>query len=232
MILGLLRRSLDGARDRGLFTGEDGGRVRCPHTEEKRVACFSRVEQRRIERAAFADKRPKMFGVVLCLYTGLRVGGLLALIWADIDMRRGTVTVNKTCYDGRDENGHLCRRVDTPKTASSGRVIPLPRQLLPYLRTRKRTAAAPYVISEKGRPLVVRSYQRSFELFLRRIGLPHRGIHALRHTFATRALECGMDARTLANLLGHKNPTMTLTRYAHSLLEHKREMMDRVGRIL
>ena len=78
----------------------------------------------------------------------------------------------------------------------------------------------------------MRSYQRSFELFLRRIGLPHRGIHALRHTFATRALECGMDARTLANLLGHKNPAMTLTRYAHSLLEHKREMMDRVGRIL
>lgn len=113
-----------------------------------------------------------------------------------------------------------------------GRVIPLPRQLLPYLQTRKKTAAAPYVISEKGRPLGVRLYQRSFELFLRRIGLPHRGIHTLRHTFATRALECGMDARTLADLLGHKNPAMTLTRHAHSLLEHKREMMDRVGSIL
>ena len=66
----------------------------------------------------------------------------------------------------------------------------------------------------------------------KKLHIPHRGFHALRHTFATRALECGMDVRTLSEILGHRNPTVTLNRYAHSLLEHKREMMNRLGRNL
>ena len=58
------------------------------------------------------------------------------------------------------------------------------------------------------------------------------GFHSLRHTFATRALECGMDIKTLSEILGHKNPTITLKRYAHSMLEHKTEMMNRLGKLL
>ena len=56
--------------------------------------------------------------------------------------------------------------------------------------------------------------------------------HCFRHTFATRALECGMDVKTLSEILGHKNPAITLRRYAHSLMEHKRAMMDKVGKLL
>ena len=58
------------------------------------------------------------------------------------------------------------------------------------------------------------------------------GVHALRHTFATRAVESGMDLRTLSEILGHKNATVTLNRYVHSLMEHKRSMMDKLGKIL
>ena len=58
------------------------------------------------------------------------------------------------------------------------------------------------------------------------------GFHSLRHTFATRALECGMDVKTLSEILGHKNPTVTLNRYAHSLMEHKKEMMNKLGKLL
>ena len=78
----------------------------------------------------------------------------------------------------------------------------------------------------------VRSYQASFSLLLRKLNLPHRGFHALRHTFATRALECGMDVKTLAELPGHKNPTVTLERYVHSLMPHKCDMMNRFGALL
>ena len=78
----------------------------------------------------------------------------------------------------------------------------------------------------------VRSYQASFALLLKKQNLPHRGFHALRHTFATRALECGMDVKTLSELLGHKNPTVTLNRYVHSLMPHKHEMMNRLGKLL
>ncbi|MCI8369923.1 MAG: tyrosine-type recombinase/integrase [Clostridia bacterium] len=80
-------------------------------------------------------------------------------------------------------------------------------------------------------PVSVRSYQRSFELLLKKLNIPHKGFHALRHTFATRALECGMDVKTLSELLGHKNTGITLNRYAHSLIEHKTEVMNRLGKI-
>ena len=66
---------------------------------------------------------------------------------------------------------------------------------------------------------------------LKKLGIPHRGFHALRHTFATRALECGMDVKTLSEILGHKNPVVTLNRYAHSLMPHKHEAMNRLGKL-
>lgn len=66
---------------------------------------------------------------------------------------------------------------------------------------------------------------------LKKLNIRHRGFHSLRHTFATRALECGMDVRTLSEILGHRNPTVTLNRYAHSLIEHKTAMMNRLGKL-
>ena len=77
--------------------------------------------------------------------------------------------------------------------------------------------------------LSVRSYQRSFELLQKNIGIPRKGFHALRHTFATRAIECGMDVKSLSEILGHKNSAVTLNRYVHSLMEHKRAMINRLG---
>ena len=88
------------------------------------------------------------------------------------------------------------------------------------------------MVSSGGKPVSVRSYQRTFELLLRRLGIPHRGFHAPRHTFATRALECGMDVKTLSEILGHKSPTVTVNRYVHSLIEHKKAMMNLVGKML
>ena len=88
------------------------------------------------------------------------------------------------------------------------------------------------VASNSDRLISIRAYQRSFELFLKRLNIPHKGFHSLRHTFATRALECGMDVKTLSEILGHKNANVTLNRYVHSLMEHKREMMNRLGKLL
>lgn len=65
----------------------------------------------------------------------------------------------------------------------------------------------------------------------KRLGIERKGFHSLRHTFATRALECGMDVKTLSKILVHKNATVTLNRYAHSMMEHKKEMMNKLGKI-
>ena len=139
--------------------------------------------------------------------------------------------MSKTCHDGNDGNKHI-RIIDSPKTAHSRRVIPLPKQILPFLKNIKRRSKCEYIIADGSKPVFVRSYQRTFELLLKKLDIPHKEFHSLRHTFATRALECGMDVKTLSELLGHKNATVTLNRYAHSLMEHKTEMMNRLGKLL
>lgn len=208
------------------------GKIKRPKINEKKVCCFTIAEQKKIEAAALADKRSKMFGVVLCLYTGLRVGELLALKWEDIDFFAGTLLVEKTVHDGKDEKGRFGLVMETPKTQSSVRRIPLPKQLIPILRKIKKETKSKYVISNNRRGVSVRVYQRNFSALLKRIGVPHKGFHTLRHTFATRAIECGMDVKTLSEILGHKSATTTLNRYVHSMESYKKEMMNKLGKLL
>lgn len=203
-----------------------------PKVRTSKVACFSKEEQKKIEQYIFEKQQPVLFGILLCLYTGLRIGELLALTWEDVDLKRGIVSVSKSCHDSW-ENGHYVKVFDTTKTQSSERVIPLPKQIVACLKFLRRTTKTRFVVigkSEYGAQ--IRSYQRTFELVLKKLKIGHRGFHALRHTFATRALEVGMDVKTLSEILGHQNPMITLTRYAHSLMEHKAEMMNKVGRLL
>ena len=208
----------------------DADKIKRPKIKSNHVTCFMNSEQKKIEQAALNSAKPKMFGVVLCLYTGIRVGELLALEWKDIDFNKGELSVTKTCHDGKVE-GRFGRVTNSPKTNASYRTIPIPKQIIPYLKELKTKTLSKYVISNGEKTMTVRSYQRSFESLLQKLKISHKGFHSLRHTFATRALECGMDVKTLSEILGHKNPTITLTRYAHSMPEHKKEMMNRLGRL-
>ncbi|MDY5874449.1 MAG: site-specific integrase [Bacilli bacterium] len=226
-IVSVLKNSLKTAYMLGCTDRQLGDKIKRPKVRERKIECFSIREQRKIENAVLTSRKHKYFGVLLCLYTGLRIGEVVALKWNDIDLKKGMLSVNKTCYDTPD--GLV---FDDPKTVHSRRIIPLPRQIMPILREKRKTSKSDFVVSEKGKPVSVRSFQRSFELLLKRHRIEHRGFHSLRHTFATRALESGMDVKTLSEILGHKNPSITLSRYAHSLMEHKSAMMNRLGKLL
>lgn len=226
-IVSVLKNSLKTAYMLGCTDRQLGDKIKRPKVRERKIECFSIREQRKIENAVLTSRKHKYFGVLLCLYTGLRIGEVVALKWNDIDLKKGMLSVNKTCYDTPE--GLV---FDDPKTVHSRRMIPLPRQIMPILREKRKTSKSDFVVSEKGKPVSVRSFQRSFELLLKRHRIEHRGFHSLRHTFATRALESGMDVKTLSEILGHKNPSITLSRYAHSFMEHKSAMMNRLGKLL
>lgn len=226
-IISVIQSSLKTAHLLGLTKEYTADKLKRPKLKEKPVECFTLSEQKQIEQAILNGKKDKLYGIILCLYSGLRIGELIALQWSDIDLTKGILTISKSCHDGKD--GLI---IDEPKTATSRRIIPLPKQLLPILRSVKKRSDSPSVVSANGSTVSVRSYQRSFELLLKKLKIPHKGFHSLRHTFATRALECGMDVKTLSEILGHKNPTITLNRYAHSLMEHKTDMMNKLGKLL
>ena len=226
-VISVIQSSLKTAHLLELTKEYTADKIKRPKLKEKPVECFSLAEQKMIEYAILTGKKDKQYGILLCLYSGLRIGELMALQWDDIDFTKGVLTVSKSCHDS---NGGLV--IDEPKTVNSRRVIPLPKQLLPMMKALKRRSVSPFVVSASGNPVSVRSYQRSFELLLKKLKIPHKGFHSLRHTFATRAIECGMDVKTLSEILGHKNPTVTLNRYAHSLMEHKADMMNKLGKLL
>lgn len=230
-ILSVIQNSLKTAHLVGYLPEYSANKIKRPKIVEKQVECFSIQEQKKIEEAALSAKKDKYRGIVLCLYTGLRIGELLALTWNDIDFDKNILSVTKTCHDG-NENSKRIRIIDTPKTENSRRQIPLSKTLVKMLKDMKKKSNCEFVIADGEKPVYIRSYQRSFELLLKKLKLPHKGFHSLRHTFATRALECGMDVKSLSEILGHKNATITLNRYAHSLWEHKAEMMNKLSKML
>lgn len=228
-IITVLRSSLKRAVAVGVVECEYSSGIIRPKIMEKRIECFNCNEQRKIENYISASSDDKLFGIVFCLYTGLRIGELLALKWQDIDLAHGVVCVSKTCMDSW-KDGRYIKVLQAPKTESSNRIIPIPIQLIDKISHLQNRSHCEYFVTGRGEfGSQVRSYQRTFDKLLKKLNIGHRGFHVLRHTFATRAIECGMDVRTLAEILGHKNPTVTLTRYTHSLFDHKVLMMNRLG---
>lgn len=142
------------------------------------------------------------------------------------------MSINKTVCTLKISNKSTLY-IDEPKTKSSLKIIPIPKQLIPYLKQIKKSSSSKYIISTRKDDMVsIRSYQRTYMSILKKINIKYRNFHSLRHTFATRALQLGMDVKSLSEILGHKNATITLNRYSHSLLEHKIEMINKLGKNL
>ena len=230
-IVNVLKSSLAEAKDLEVTSKDYTGKIKLPISTEKPVTAFERHEQEKLEKYCLQAKN-NYIGIVICLYTGIRLGELLALTWDDIDFSTGLMSINKTAFR-IIHNGIPQIVVDQPKTKISKRIIPLPKQLIEILKKIKKNSKSIYVLSTRSGGMVgTRAYQKTFERILKKLEIPYKNFHSLRHTFATRAIEMGMDVKTLSEILGHKNPVVTLTRYTHSLLSYKTHMMNKMGKML
>jgi len=200
----------------------------------KSVEIFSVYEQRRIENILLMNKGNKDIGLLICFYTGIRLGELCALCWNDIDFESKTLTICKTLIrtknfetEGPKTQLSLC----PPKSKSSVRKIPLPDFLCNILHNRSLQVKNlnDFLLSNSPIPIDPRTIQRYYERLLSKAGVSHRKFHAIRHTFATRALEIGIDIKTVSEILGHSGITTTLNTYAHSLLEQKRLAISKMN---
>lgn len=233
MMLSVLNLAFEYACDMEYIEENPCARVRRTKAEAKKIEAFTIEEQRAIEAEIARSGDRRLHGILLCLYTGLRIGELLGLTWNDVDLERGVIKITKTVYREKDESGVWQICVDTPKTKASDRVIPLPEYIIRMLRQDYESSQTPYIVeNKKGERMSIRSYQYIFEKLTERAGVRKLNFHALRHTFATRAIECGMDIKTVADIMGHQNASITLNRYAHCMLDHKIEMMQKLPRVL
>lgn len=174
-------------------------------------------------------------GILISLHTGLRIGEVCALRWADIDLTNNILMVRSTVtrvYDHNRSGTATKYVIGSPKTDTSLRNIPLPLSLRTYLSQLSATARSEFVISKNGTFTLPRTYENRFHRILQQTISRPVHYHTLRHTFATRCIESGMDMKTLSELLGHASITVTMNLYMHSSLEFKRMQMENMINLL
>ncbi|MEA4894801.1 MAG: tyrosine-type recombinase/integrase, partial [Oscillospiraceae bacterium] len=208
--------------------------VKLPPKDNTEVQVFSIKEQRRIENVVLNSEDDRLLGILLSFYTGIRLGELCSLKWGDFDFEAGIMSVSRTV--GRTENfntgeGKTSLLVGSPKSQKSLRKIPVPSFLLEIVKERKlmQYCESHYILTKTECPFDPRTYQKLYKQVLNKAGVKERKFHTIRHTFATRALELGVDIKTLSEILGHSTVSITLNTYAHSLFEQKRLAINKLN---
>ena len=227
--------------------------VKLPSVTKKEIDILSAEEQVLLHSAASSSAELPAFGIIFTLSTGVRLGELIGFQWGDINVKTHSIRVRRTV--GRlqkvDEDGNLVAKepgkatteivIRSPKSLTSQREIPLFDELwdgLMAYRNRQYEMFDAFGIDFNGSTHIFcmptgkvydpRTYEDLFKRTLKSADLPDINFHALRHTFATRALEAGMDIKVLSSILGHAQASTTLNLYAHALPNHKRDSMEKM----
>ena len=227
-ILAVLRRILRFARRNGATVPCDGSsvRIRRPAVE---IRVLSRQEQEILCRYLYNNRSARNAGVLLSLFAGLRVGEVCALRWEDIHLEERTLQIRHTMQrlQNLDPEGPRTHVVITaPKSVPSVRTIPLPEDLIQILTELPGPRRGFFLTGEEEHFAEPKVMQDHFARIVRVCGLGDANYHALRHTFATRCIELGFDVKSLSELLGHSTVSMTMDRYVHPTMAHKRENMQ------
>lgn len=200
--------------------------------KEKHIRVLSASEQLQLERVLLTNVDTVKFGILLSLYTGIRLGELCALRWDCVDLNSGVIKIKQTMQRIQNTDAAEERRTKIvftdPKTQTSSRTIPLPASLLMLAHSFQSTPNSFVLTGSSEKYIEPRTMQNHFKRILQESGLSPVNYHALRHTFATRCVEVGFEIKTLSEILGHATVNITLNRYVHSSFELKSQNMNKL----
>lgn len=204
-----------------------------PVSQNNEITVLQIDEQKRLETHLISEIAPTQLGILISLHTGLRIGEICALAWEDVDIENRIIHVRHTVARIKStdfsEGNSSKLIIDAPKTKASNRDIPIPSVLLPILKSNCTAASSKYVVSDTKDFVSPRTYEYRYHRLLEKCGIESVNYHVLRHTFATRCIEAGVDVKSLSEILGHSNVSITLNTYVHSSMEMKRTQLEKLN---
>ena len=207
-----------------------------PKIPKVEIRFLSREEQTKFVEYLLTDVDECKFGVLLSLFTGMRIGEVCALRWSNISLSDKTVKIQQTMQRIQDFNdNHLNKTkiiISEPKSDMSSRIIPLTDYAVKLCNLFFCSNPSAFVLTgDDKRYIEPRLLQHRLEKYTSECGLKNVHFHTLRHTFATRCVEVNFEIKSLSEILGHSSPKITLERYIHSSMELKRDNMSKLSAI-
>lgn len=213
----------------GIFPRPD---IRYPKETRSETRVLTKDEQTRFINYLLTDTDECKFGVLLALFTGIRIGELCALRWENVSLSDNTVKVSATMQRLKAMDGSEVKTtviIGSPKSEASARIIPLSDGMAALCRKMSSQQSSAFVLTGTSQYMEPRTLQYRMVRYTHDCGLEGVHFHTLRHTFATRCVEAGFEIKSLSEILGHANTSITLNRYIHSSMELKRSNMNKLA---
>lgn len=245
----MFHQAMEQAKINGLILNTPTDNAIIPKQEKREMRVLSVEEEKRLIQVV--PQHRLGFAILFDLATGLRIGELCALKWSDINYSRQTIKISRTLQRIKKSmnekiNGQNSTSIleGSVKTNSGFREIPIPAIVFTMLQQHQNN-------QQQEKNLYGTAYQDHGYLFamplgtcvepstmrdalnylLNAAGIPHANFHALRHTFATRAIESGVNVKTLSDILGHSTVQITMDLYCHTSLDLMRDSMEKMAKL-
>lgn len=202
---------------------------------QKAMRILSITEQQKLSMFLCDNLTLINLGILVCLYTGIRIGEICALKWQDISFDEKYLYVDKTMQRIQNQGNSINKTsilISEPKSGCSIRRIPLPDNIFKLVLSARCPGNTYFLTGQAGTFVEPRSLQNHFKSAIRACNIKDANFHALRHTFATRCIELGFDVKSLSEILGHASVNITLNRYVHPSMELKQKNMNMLSELL
>lgn len=200
----------------------------------KKVISLSKDEELALIQAIYMKMNRRTAGILVALFTGIRIGELCGLQMRDISLIDKTISIQRTVqriYEKKKGSSYVY--IGSPKTMSSVRTIPVPSLLINIIKKYYNDNPNQYFLTGKNKPTEPRTYRQFFARFLKKHNLRSVKFHEIRHTFAVRAIEIPeFDVKSLSEILGHKNVSFTLNVYGRANMQQKIKCMNLLNDLL